>query len=230
MKFFLFIFILLLPLWVMAQTRPEEGVWMTLNMPVDLSSKLQIHNDGSYRTLSVATDPLQYLYRTGLRYHFNEKYSATGGVAFFFTRTSFNKNNTEFGNEFRTWQEFQSIKNIDASNRLQIRFRSEQRFFEETKRREAFVAHRFRLRVGWQYDFANHWSVLLADEYMQQYAMNDFTFDQNRVISSIIYRFNEATQLQAGYMWLLWPQESSQHLINITFQKRIQLYGKNKRA
>ena len=218
------------PLSLFAQQRPEEGIWLTLNTPIDLSSKWQIHNDASYRTLSVTTDPLQYLYRTGLRYHFNEKYSATGGVAFFFTRTSFNKNNNEFGNEFRTWQEFQSIKNIDASNRLQIRFRSEQRFFEETKRREAFVAHRFRLRVGWQYDFANHWSVLLADEYMQQYAMNDFTFDQNRVISSFVYRFNEATQLQVGYMWLLWPQESSQHLVNITFQKRFQLYGKNKRA
>ena len=230
MKKLLSIFILILPVWVMAQTRPEEGVWMTLNMPIDLSSKWQIHNDASFRTLSVTPDPLQYLYRTGLRYHFNERYSVTGGVAFFFTRTTFNKDNDEFGKEFRTWQEFQSIKNIDASNRLQIRFRSEQRFFEETKRREAFVAHRFRFRIGWQYDFTNHWSVLLADEYMQQYAMNDFTFDQNRVISSIIYRFNEATQLQAGYMWLLWPQESSQHLVNITFQKRIQLYGKNKRA
>ncbi len=218
------------PLFLSAQQRPEEGVWLTLNAPVDLSAKWQIHNDGSFRTLSISKEPLQYLYRTGLRYQFNESYSATAGVAFFFTRTSFNKDNDEFGSEFRTWQEFQSLQNINTSNRLQIRFRSEQRFFEATKRRAAFVAHRVRLRTGWQYDFTRHWSVLIADEYMQQYAMDDFTFDQNRVISSVIYRFNEDTQLQAGYMWLLWPQESSQHLVNITFQKRFQLYGKNKRA
>ena len=220
----------LFPLAVFAQPRPEEGVWLTLNAPIDLSSKWQIHNDASYRTLGTSSDPLQYLYRTGLLYHFNEKYSVTGGVAFFFTRTSFNKDNDEFGSEFRTWQEFNANERIDASRRLQIRFRSEQRFFEDTKRRDGFTAHRFRLRVNFQQELFKHWSLLLAEEYMQQYANNDFVFDQNRLITAMAYHINEKTQLQFGYMWLLWPQESSQHLVNITFQKRVQLYGKNKRA
>ena len=220
----------LLPAILYAQQRPEEGVWLTLNTPIDLSSKWQIHNDASYRTLGTNTEPLQYLYRTGLRYHFNEQFSATAGVAFFFTRTSFNKDNDEFGNEFRTWQELNVNKKIHATRRIQIRFRPEQRFFEATKRREGFVAHRVRLRVSLHQELYKHWSLLLAQEYMQQYAQNDFVFDQNRLIAAIGHHFNEKTQLQIGYMWLLWPQESSQHLLNITFQKRIQLYGKNKRA
>jgi long-subunit fatty acid transport protein len=223
-SFFIF---LLTPVLVFAQQRPEEGVWMTLNMPLDVSAKWQIHNDASYRTLSVAPDPLQYLYRTGLRYHFNEKYSATAGVAFFFTRTSFNKDNEEFGNEFRTWQEFQSLQKLNQSDLIQIRFRSEQRFFEATQRRDAFAAHRIRLRAALNKQLSTRWSLVLADEYMQQYAFDDFVFDQNRVIGSMVYNFSENSQLQFGYMWLLWPQESSQHLLNITFQKRIQLYGKN---
>ena len=218
------------PLVVYAQPRPEEGAWLTLNMPIDFSSKWQIHNDASYRTLGTNTEPLQYLYRTGLRYHLNERYSVTGGIAFFFTRTNFNKDNEEFGYEFRTWQEFNANKQLNASRRLQIRFRSEQRFFEETKRRDAFTAHRFRLRVNFHQELSKSWSLILAEEYMHQYANNDFVFDQNRLIIAMAYQFNEMTQLQFGCMWLLWPQESSQHLVNITFQKRIQLYGKNKRA
>jgi hypothetical protein len=218
------------PLLVCAQPRPQEGLWLTFNMPLSFSSKWEMHNDASYRTLGAQTDPLQYLYRPGIRYHINEKYSVAGGVAFFFTRTSFNKDNEEFGYEFRTWQEFNANKRIDASRRLQIRFRSEQRFFEETKRRDALTAHRFRLRVNFHQELFKHWSLLLADEYMQQYAQDDFVFDQNRLITAMAYHVNETTQLQFGYMWLLWPQESSQHLVNITFQKRIQLYGKNKRA
>lgn len=227
----IFVFILMfLPVFAFTQTRPDEGVWLTVNMPIDLSSKWQIHNDASYRTLSVSADPLQYLYRTGLRYHFNERYAVTGGVAFFFTRTSFNKDNEEFGSEFRTWQEFQSLLQLNQSDVIQIRFRTEQRFFEETKRREAFTAHRIRLRVALNKQLSKRWSFILADEYMQQYAFDDFVFDQNRVIGSMACHFSQNTQLQFGYMWLLWPQESSQHLLNITFQKRIQLYGKKLRT
>ena len=225
MRIFVFILIVI-PVFAIAQTRPDEGVWLTLNMPIDLSSKWQIHNDASYRTLSVSADPLQYLYRTGLRYHINERYSVTGGVAFFFTRTTFNKDNDEFGREFRTWQEFNTIKAISEKRKIQIRFRSEQRFFEETKRRDAFTAHRFRLRINFHQELFKHWSLVLAEEYMQQYANNDFVFDQNRLITAMAYHIDEKTQLQVGYMWLLWPQESSQHLVNITLQKRIQLYGK----
>ena len=219
-----------LPLVMHAQTRPEEGLWVTLNMPVSFSSKWEMHNDASYRTLGAQTDPLQYLYRPGVRYHINEKYSVAGGVAFFFTRTSFNKDNEEFGREFRTWQEFNANKKVDESRRLQIRFRSEQRFFEDTKRRDGFTAHRFRLRINFHQELSKHWSLILAEEYMQQYAQDDFVFDQNRLIAAMAYQLNETIHLQFGYMWLLWPQESSQHLANITFMKRIQLYGKNKRA
>ena len=221
---------LFFPLSLLAQQRPEEGVWLTLNAPVDLSAKWQMHNDGSFRTLSVSKEPLQYLYRTGLRYQFNESYSATAGVAFFFTRTSFNKNNDEFGYEFRTWQELLRRYTVNQKTSLQFRFRSEQRFFEETKRRDDFVAYRFRLRINLHQELFKHWNLILAEEYMQQYAQDDFVFDQNRLIAALGYHFNESTQLQFGYMWLLWPQESSQHLVNITFQKRIQLYGKNKRS
>lgn len=227
MILYLILFGLTFPTVIMAQKRPEEGIWLTLNTPIDISSKWQIHHDASFRTLSFSKDPLQLLFRTGLRLNLNKRYSLAGGIAFIFTRTTFNKDNDELGREFRTWQEVLRKHVINKNAYLQIRFRSEQRFFEDTKRREGFTAHRFRLRVNFHQELTKNWSLILADEYMQQYANNDFVFDQNRLITAMAYHIDEKTQLQFGYMWLLWPQESSQHLVNITFQKRFQLYGKN---
>jgi hypothetical protein len=205
--------------------RPVTGAWFTANVPVQLKGKWQIHNDASYRTLGNATAASQYLYRTGIRYNVNQSLSATAGVAFFFTRTSFEKENHEFGRELRTWQELFYQKDISPKLQWQNRLRIEQRFFEETKSREAFTAHRFRLRSALIYKLGQNWSVNVSEEYFRQAAHQQFSFDQNRVIATAIFQVNTSTQLQGGYMWLLWPQPSSQHLLTISFQKTISLYG-----
>lgn len=204
--------------------RPATGAWFTLNMPVKLTNKWQIHNDGSYRTLGNRISASQYLYRTGIRYQINSSLSAASGVAFFFTRTSFKKENHEFGREFRTWQELLYQKQIGAKLQWLNRFRSEQRFFQATKTKDAFTVHRFRLRTAFVYSFTKKWSVTVSEEYFRQTAHHKFSFDQNRVITTGIYHFNPSTQLQAGYMWLLWP-ESSQHIVTFTFQKTISWHG-----
>ena len=203
--------------------RPATGAWLTLNMPVRLTNKWQIHNDGSYRTLGSRISALQYLYRTGIRYQINSSLSSATGVAFFFTRTSFNKENHEFGREFRTWQELLYQKQIGNKLQWVNRFRSEQRFFEATERKESFTAHRFRLRSAVIYKVSESWSLNLSDEYFRQSAHGNFSFDQNRIIASAVYQFNQSTQLQGGYMWLLWPESSSQHIATFTLYKNISL-------
>lgn len=229
MRYLLFM-LLAVPQVLPAQPRPKEGVWLTLNAPIDLSSKWQIHNDYSFRTLSMSANPLQYLFRSGLRYRVNDQFSVAAGVALVITRTSFNKDNQEFGNEFRVWQEVLRKYVVSPKTNLQLRFRAEQRFFEATKRRDDFVANRFRIRINWHQDISEYFSLILAEEYMQQYAQHDFVFDQNRLITALGCHLDRTSQLQFGYMWFLLPQQTSQHILNITFQKRFQLYGKNKRA
>jgi Protein of unknown function (DUF2490) len=204
--------------------RPGTGAWFTVNAPVKINGKWQMHNDGSYRTLGNSTAASQYLYRTGVRYQINSSISTAAGVAFFFTRTSFEKQNSEFGYEFRTWQELFYQRQINPKLQWLNRFRSEQRFFEETKMKGAFTAHRFRLRSALVYQLTKNWSVNVSEEYFRQAAHGEFSFDQNRVITTAIYQLNPSTQLQGGYMWLLWP-ESSRHLVSLTFQKTISLHG-----
>lgn len=210
--------------------RPSAGAWFTVNMPVKLTHKWQMHNDASYRTLGASASASQFLYRTGLRYQYNPVFSTAGGIAFFFTRTSFSIENHEFGREFRTWQELFFQTQLSAKLQGQLRFRSEQRFFESAKQKEAFTAHRFRLRSAAIIKVTDNWNLNVSEEYFRQLSHGNFSFDQNRVIVTAIRQIKDNTQLQAGYMWLLWPKSSSQHIVTITLQKTISLHGNKSKS
>lgn len=204
--------------------RPKSGAWLSLQVPISISQKWQWHNDAGYRTLGVSSEPLQYLYRTGIRYNFNKHWNAASGVAFFFSRTSFSKSNDEFGKEFRLWEEVNHQHPVSDKLQWQVRLRTEQRFFEATSVKAKYTAYRFRLRSGITQKINNKWSLQLADEYMQQQANQKLSFDQNRLMLSGIYNLNPASQLQGGYMLLLWPKEG-QHILTISFIKNISLHA-----
>jgi uncharacterized protein (DUF2267 family) len=201
-------------------------MWLAAQFPVSINKKWQWHNDGGYRTLGNSVAPLQYLYRTGLRCNVNKSWGTAAGVAFFFSRTTFSKQNDEFAKEFRFWQEVtfkkEIIKNLQSLSRLRI----EQRSFAVTTTKASYHTFRYRLRTQLQQKISNKWSLQLADEYMQQYAHKAWSFDQNRLITNAAYSFNKQTQFLAGYMWLRWPAHSSQHILNIGFQKTISFHAK----
>lgn len=206
--------------------RPATGMWLNGQVPVNFTKKWQWHNDVSYRTLGSSIAPLQYEYRTGIRYFLNPVWSVTAGTAFFFTRNGFSKQQDEFGKEFRLWQELAYRKNITKPFQLYIRLRAEERSFAATSTRAAFHAFRYRIRTQLQQKLTNHWGVQLIDEYFQQHR-NVWAFDQNRAMANAVYFVNDQTNIAAGYMWLRWPAYSNQHILNITFQKAIALHGKS---
>lgn len=183
-----------------------------------------MHNDASYRTLGNSFYALQYLYRPGIRYRLTESRSVAAGVAFFYTRTSFNKANPEFGKEFRYWEEFTFQENIRKRNQWHGRFRIEQRFFKKTSAKAAYNAFRFRFRTSFVQKLSDKWSLQLIEEYMQQLAHQKFRYDQNRLIINGSYRISSSTQVQAGYLCLIWPQNQVQHLFSIGFQKNISIH------
>jgi len=206
--------------------RPSTGCWVNVQIPVQLNSKWQIHNEAGYRTLGNTTAALQYLYRPGIRYSINKKWNAAAGAAFFYTRTSFTKQNDEFAKEFRFWQEAVYKMELTKNLQWQTRLRTEQRYFSATAGKAAYQAFRYRIKPQFLQTLSDKWTLSLANEYMQQYANNKWSFDQNRVIVNGNYFFNTHTQLQAGYMWLRWPAHSSQHIITLTFLKTISLHAK----
>lgn len=210
----------------MAQ-QPPIGIWISPQVMLNLNNKWQLYNEGGYRTISTTTAAYQTLYRTGVKYFFNEHWSTTLGLAFFFTRTNYKKTNHEFGKEFRMWQEINYKKKFTEKFNLQNRLRTEERFFEATAGKASYNAFRLRNRVTGTLMFSGRWGVQLADEYMQQYDHKNFSFNQNRLIAVAVLQADKTTQLQGGYIWFARP-EFSQHIITFTIQKSFLLHAHEK--
>jgi Protein of unknown function (DUF2490) len=223
MRSSLFLILLFVSTTMTAQI-PDAGSWLAIQLPVNLSKSWQWHNDAGYRTLGSSVLPYQFLYRTGARFNFNKKWNTAAGVAFFYTRSSYQKPDHEFGKEFRTWQELNSQHSLSKSVSLQNRLRTEQRWFAETNNRAGYFGLRFRYRVAAIKQINEKWALQLADEYMQQHANKKFSFNQNRIIATALLKLNITSQISGGYMWLRWPGES-QHIATFTFQKIISLHG-----
>jgi Protein of unknown function (DUF2490) len=195
-------------------------VWNTLQLPMQLSSKWQVHNDISYRTIGVSASAYQYTFRTGIRRFINEKWNIATGLAFFFTRTSFDKTNHEFGREFRLWQEVVKENKLNRKLNLFSRFRIEERFFAAISKKDKNFALRFRYRMAVVQTISEKWKIQLANEYMRQVAGGEFAFQQNRLGATAIWSVNSTTQLQTGYIWSKLAT-ATQHFITCTFTKTI---------
>jgi len=208
---------------------PATGSWIAIQAPVNLNKKWQWHNDAGYRTLGASLSAYQFLFRTGLRYNFNTKWSVATGTAFFYTRSSYQKFNREFGGEFRIWQEFNAQHPVSKTISLQNRLRSEQRWFAATDNRGEYFGFRFRYRVAATKNLTEKWAFQLANEYMRQVVDDKFSFNQNRLLGTALYKINTSTLIQGGYMWLKWPA-SSQHIMTFTFQKVISLHGSKRQS
>jgi hypothetical protein len=195
-------------------------VWNTLQFPVQLSTKWQLQTDVSYRTIGVSGSAYQYTFRTGVRRFINEKWNVATGLAFFFTRTSFDKTNHEFGREFRLWQEVVKENKLNKKLSLFSRFRTEERFFAATSVKDKNFGLRFRYRMAAIQTLSDKWKLQLANEYMRQIAGGEFAFQQNRLGATAIWSVNATTQLQAGYIWSKLAT-ATQHFITCTFTKTI---------
>lgn len=206
--------------------RPATGIWFNGQLPLQINNKWLLHNEAGYRTLGNSASALQYLYRTGIRYNINNNWSTTAGIAFFFTRTTYTKQNDEFAKEFRFWEEINYKLQLTKKLHCQTRIRIEQRSFAATSSKQAYHAFRYRIKPQLQQSITGKWSLLIADEYMQQYAHSNWSFDQNRLIANALYQVNKLTQFQAGYMWLHWPAHASQNILMLSFQKTISLHDK----
>ena len=100
------------------------------------------------------------------------------------------------------------------------RFRTEERFFATTSKKDKNFALRLRYRMAVVQTLSDKWKIQLANEYMRQVAGGEFTFQQNRLGAAATYSVNSTTQLQAGYIWSKLARVT-QHFITCTFTKTI---------
>lgn len=205
----------------------KETVWQTVQVPVRLSDKITWHNDAGYRTIGYSLSARNYLYRTGLRYHFNQKTDAAADIAWFFSRTDLNKDNHEFGREIRLWQEIVHQHELIKHTSVQLRLRTEQRFFDATSRQAKLEAYRFRYRINIMQQLNKQFTVQLGYEHMHQLMHQKLEFNQLRVQPAVLYSFNERIQLQAMYMFLQAANEK-QNVLWVTYFIRISHANRNR--
>ena len=205
---------------VAQQQQQHEGVWLGGQVQIKFSNKWAWQHDAGFRTAGTTFLTQQYLYRTGARYFVHKNLSFVGGGAIFFSRSSLDQSNHEFGREWRLWQE--AFHSVSLKKILwQNRFTTEQRFFEETNKKPGYTAYRFRIKTIFTKPVSEKWSLQLSDEYLRQAANRVFTFDQNRLMLYGLYNQNATTTFRTGYMWLLLPGRISRHILNVNYLKTL---------
>lgn len=224
MKKFFVIIVIICSVKAKAQV-PKSGLWVSPQVMLNFNKKWQWHNEGGYRTIGTSASAFQTLYRTGVRYFINDKWSATLGFALFYTRTNYEKANHEFGAEPRLWQELNYKWKLSNRFNIQNRLRTEERFFQATKTKAAYDAFRLRNKITGTWMINEKWGAQLSDEFMQQLDHGHFWFNQNRVIAAVVYQPDKTLQVQAGFLWFIRP-EYNQDIATLTIQKTISLHGK----
>lgn len=205
----------------------ETVIWSSVSTPVHFSSKWQMPVDISYRTLGFSASAYQYTFRAGGKRLINDNWSVASGIALFFTRTSFEKTDCEFEREFRLWQEV--LTEFKLNNKLVLlnRFRIEERFFNATREKKKAEAVRLRYRIGIVKYFGERFKIQVADEYMEHYTDQQFSFQQNRIYFSAGCLLNKLTQVEAGYIWSRIPG-INRHYMTFSFQRTILFHGNRK--
>ena len=203
------------------------SVWFTGQLPVGLSSKWQWQNDFTYRSNGMKAEAYQRFFRTGLRYQLSDKWGVAGGIAFFITLAGgANKDDDEYGKEFRFWEDvtYQHVFNKDLS--FQNRLRIEERFLHETNLKPAYNILNLNYRVSFLKPVSDKWDVQVADEFFEQVVGGKFLYNQNRVQCAGILNVTKNFQVQGGYIWAL-RKTFAQHIIQFTVRKMFMAYGKH---
>ena len=125
---------------------PATSNWLALQLRINNGKKWELSNDGGYRTIGMSPSAYIYYYRNGLRYNINERWNVAAGTAFFFTRSSYQKSNHEFGREFRLWQEVILREPVSKTLSLNDRFRTEERWFGPVTNKASYFGLRLRDR------------------------------------------------------------------------------------
>ena len=208
---------------------PSSSVWLTVQLPISFSPKWQMYNDATYRTLGITSTAYQRFYRTGIRYQFSEKWSALSGISFFSTRAKVDRHDTEFGKEFRIWQELSYVQKFQKNFSAQYRLRTEERFLEATTLKPSYHILNINNRISFLKPISEKWNIQVADEYYEQVVERKFRFNQNRLSATGIYNVSKTMLFQGTYMWLL-RKASSQHVMQFTVRKTIILYGRHEHS
>lgn len=199
----------------------QKGFSFALQFPIKLSEKFELHNDGGIRLRGDNMEVYQILYRSGLRYYFNKQYSTAAGFALFFTDGNLSSDEKKMGAEFRLWEEFMFQKSY-PKDKILLRFRGEQRFFDDYGKKQSYGAERLRLLTQYTKKIYGNWSLQTSNEYFYQFRANFSQMDQDRIIVNAVYS-NEKHhwELRTGFMEVIYPNKKYTDNLMLGISKKL---------
>jgi len=168
-----------------------------------VSEKVSIWTETQYRLYEVASNPDQFVLRTGVIYHLENSASLTAGYAYVRTRPfDENLNDAITSYENRLWEQF-ILKNMLWRIDFEHRYRLEQRW---VKTDVVDYSTRMRYRLLLTLPLTN---VQLKPSTLFLAIYNEIflnisggeIFDQNRLYFALGFQFSSKGQVQAGYLF-----------------------------
>ena len=211
-----FVFNLLLsPVFGQKNVADQSNAWLVYIGNHKLNDRWGIHTDYQFRRSEFLRDWQQSLTRVGLEYYTKKGPQFTIGYAHVRTFPYGEQPVIHKNDEHRLWQQI-SLKNIIGRLDLQHRYRIEQRLLEKYKITpvdavvldERVLRHRMRYRLQIQIPLNNEKMedntifISASDEIFLGFGKGvaKNVMDQNRMYAGIGYRFNQAINLQMGYL------------------------------
>ncbi len=209
-KFIITVFLSFIFFLSVAQTKVTHTnlLWFNYNNTILLNKKWGIASDIQVRTKDWASHWSQFALRTGAVYKMNEKFSLSGGFAWFGNVKYFN-DEPVVANEWRPWEEL-AVQLKTGSGFFLQRLRVEQRFLQmivNGKKTEDFEK-RQRLRYRFEFGFPlsnKKLEIHVGNEVMvnMNYLSDSRFFDQNRIFCFVNFRLSPSFLIQYQYIKLL---------------------------
>ncbi len=207
---------------LMAQSAPF-ACWSTILLNLRVKTKWTSITDIGFRSVSRDIIPYQHFFRSGLRYNLDPNWNITSGIAFFSTKTSFLKENHEYGHEFRLWTDFSRLSLRTRKFIMNHRVRIERRFFDATSTRLSFNSFRFQYRLLSGVQFNSKFNFQTGPEIFESLIRQKFSLDQIRWYSILGILPGKGYGISLGYFFV-YRKAYDQNIFAITLSKNLQLY------
>jgi Protein of unknown function (DUF2490) len=195
MKNLLFLFCLSLTVNLTAQTTHQRAYWIRFFAKVKLDSNWVWITEADERRLILPDKQLQFIAHT----HLHRKFGLYTEGSFGATFSSVRQGLVDV-NEYRLFQEFYFFQNLTSKLRLEHRFRTEQRWFENVEKGAIVDGFNFKLRLRYRpqlvYKMNKKWLLKTNAELMY----HQDAYDQFRFFMAGEYRFSPLFSMEMGYL------------------------------
>lgn len=200
---------LCIPLIIQSQN-PEDklGTWYMFNANNKISESLSLKTSAHIRFFELAQVYQQEIYRAGLSYNVNKRFSLTGGMVYSIKEENY-KTNSNKTYEYRYYSDFNWKTSL---NKLQLKPRIRLEHSTNSKTNFEEFSHRIRFGATLQYPILKKTTLYFFDEVF--FNFSDEIFGENRTGFGLTNSITDMLKIQLGYMHI--------HQTN-TFLNRLQV-------